>query len=104
MKWSPETATHVLRLTFKTINNWINNGLLKLNLSELPDKGIRQKCQSDVRREVFVYGHSIEMRPESVKVLQTFGYFEVDTIQSGKKRGDVPVSYTHLTLPTICSV
>lgn len=94
LKWSPETAAHVLGLPFKTIYNWINNGLLKLNLSDLPDKGIRRKRQSDGRRQVFVHGRSIETRPESVKARKTFGHFEVDTIQSGKKRGDVLVTIT----------
>ncbi|WP_349546398.1 helix-turn-helix domain-containing protein, partial [Leuconostoc suionicum] len=81
LKWSPETAAHVLGLSFKTINN----GLLKLKLSDLPDKGIRRKRQADGRRQVFIHGRSIETRPESVKARQTFGHFEVDTIPSGKK-------------------
>ena len=79
LKWSPETAAHVLGLPFKTIYNW---------------KGIRQKRQSDGRRQVFVHGRSIETRPESVKARQTFGHFEVDTMQSGKRRGDVLVTIT----------
>ncbi|MBZ1534412.1 IS30 family transposase, partial [Leuconostoc mesenteroides] len=58
------------------------------------DKGIRQKRQSDGRRQVFVHGRSIETRPESVKARQTFGHFEVDTMQSGKRRGDVLVTIT----------
>ena len=81
LKWSPGTDAHVLGLSFKTIYNWINNGLLKLKLSDLPDKGIRRKCQSDGRRQVFVHGRSIETRPESVKTRETFRHFEVDTIQ-----------------------
>ncbi|MCP9303135.1 IS30 family transposase, partial [Leuconostoc mesenteroides] len=59
-----------------------------------PDKGIRQKRQSDGRRQVFVHGRSIETRPESVKARQTFGHFEVNTMQSGKKRGEVLVTIT----------
>ncbi|OQJ74198.1 hypothetical protein BMS83_10030 [Leuconostoc pseudomesenteroides] len=62
---------------------------------DLPDKGIRQKRQSDGRRQVFVHGRSIETRPESVKARQTFGHFEVDTMQSGKRRGDVLVLACH---------
>ncbi|MFL2050462.1 IS30 family transposase [Leuconostoc mesenteroides] len=72
LKWSPETAAHVLGLPFKTIYNWLNDG----------------------RRQVFVHGRSIETRPESVKARQTFGHFEVDTMQSGKRRGDVLVTIT----------
>ncbi|MGZ0001504.1 IS30 family transposase [Leuconostoc mesenteroides] len=94
LKWSPETAAHVLGLPFKTIYNWLNAGRLKLSLADLPDKGSRQKRQSDGRRQVFVHGRSIETRPESVKTRQTFGHFEVDTMQSGKRRGDVLVTIT----------
>lgn len=54
LKWSPETAAHVLGLPFKIIYNWLNNGLLKLKLSDLPDKGIRRKRQSDGRRQSFL--------------------------------------------------
>ena len=63
-------------------------------MANLPDKGIRQKRQSDGRRQVFVHGRSIETRSESVNARQTFGHFEVDTIQSGKQRGDVLVTIT----------
>ena len=65
-------------------------------MAALPDKGIRQKPQSDGRRQVFVHGHSIETRPESVTARQTFGHFEVDTMQSGKKRGEVRVTITEI--------
>ena len=50
-----------------TIYNWLNAGRLKLSLADLPDKGIRQKRQSDGRRQVFGHGRSIETRPKSVK-------------------------------------
>ena len=56
---SPETAAHVLGLPFKTIYNWLNAGRLKLSLADLPDKGIRQKRQSDVRR------HGCKLIPET---------------------------------------
>ncbi|MDG9751076.1 helix-turn-helix domain-containing protein, partial [Leuconostoc mesenteroides] len=83
LRWSPETAAHILGLPFKTIYNWINNGLIKLKMSDLPGKGIRRKRQSDGRRQVFVHGRWIETRPESMKARQTFGHFEVDTMQLG---------------------
>ena len=63
--------------------------MLKVKLSDLPDKGIRRKRQSDGRRRVFAHGRSIEKRPKTVKLRQEFGHFEVDTMQSGKKRGEV---------------
>lgn len=49
LKWSPETAAHVLDIPFKNIYTWINHGLLKVKYSDLPDKGIRQKRQADSR-------------------------------------------------------
>ncbi|WP_394468264.1 IS30 family transposase [Leuconostoc mesenteroides] len=70
LKWSPETAAHVLGLPFKTIYNWLNAGRLKLSLADLPDKGIRQKRQSDGRRQVFVHGRSIESRPVLVTITE----------------------------------
>ena len=94
LKRSPETAAHGLGLPLKTIYNWFNAGRLKLSFADLPDKGIRRKLQSDGRRQVSVHGRSIETRPESVKARQIFGHFQVDNIQSGKKRGDVLVTIT----------
>ena len=94
LKWSPATAAYVLGLPFKTIYNWLNAGQLKLSVVDLPDKGIRQKRQSNGRRQVFVHGRLIESRPKSVVARQEFGHFEVDTMQSGKKRGDVLVTIT----------
>ena len=76
LKWSPETAAHVLDIPFKNIYNWINHGLLKVKCSDLPDKGIRQKRQADGRRQVFIHGRSIESRPASVTTRQEFGHFE----------------------------
>lgn len=94
LKWSPETAAHVLCIAFKNIYNWIHHGLLKIKVSDLPDKGIRHKRQSDGRRRVFAHGLSIEKRPKAVQLRQEFGHFEVDTMPSGKTRGDVLVTVT----------
>lgn len=80
LKWSPKTpeaAAHVLGIAFKTIYNWIHHGLLKIKVSDLPDKGIRGKRQCDRRRRVFVHGRSIEKRPKAVQLRQEFGHFEV---------------------------
>lgn len=90
LQWSPLTAAHVLGIAFKTIYNWIHHGLLKIKASDLPDN----KRQSDGRRRVFAHGRSIEKRPKAVSLRQEFGHFEVDTMQSGKVRGDVLVTIT----------
>ena len=41
-----------------------------------------------------MHGRSIATRPKSVQRRQTFGHFEVDTMQSGKQRGDRLVTIT----------
>ncbi|MEX0380704.1 IS30 family transposase [Leuconostoc sp. MS02] len=93
-KWSPETAAHELGIAFKTIYNWIDDGLLSVGLSDLPDQGTRRKRSHDGRHRVFAHGRSIEQRPKSVALRQRLGHFEVDTMQSGKTRGDVLVTIT----------
>ena len=40
LKWSPKTTARVLGIAFKTIYNWIHHGLLKIKVSDLPDKEV----------------------------------------------------------------
>lgn len=42
-KWSIEQVAHVVRIAYKTIYNWIDQGLLDINVTDLPDHGIRRK-------------------------------------------------------------
>lgn len=85
-KWSPEEVAHVLQISFKSIYNWIDQGKLKIRLSDLPDRGIRRH-RSKEKRGTFVHGRSIEDRPVEVNQRQTFGHFEADTVLSGKRKG-----------------
>ena len=41
-KWSIEQVAHVVRIAQKTIYNWIDQGLLDINVTDLPDHGIRR--------------------------------------------------------------
>ncbi|MCS8623226.1 IS30 family transposase, partial [Lactiplantibacillus plantarum] len=42
-KWSIEQVAHVVRIAYKTIYNWIDQGLLDINVTDLPNHGIRRK-------------------------------------------------------------
>ncbi|WCL65630.1 Mobile element protein [Limosilactobacillus fermentum] len=59
-KWSIEQVAHVVRIAYKTIYNWIDQGLLDINVTDLPDHGIRRK-RSKESRSSFSYGRSIEV-------------------------------------------
>ena len=41
-KWSAEQVAHVVGIAYKSIYNWIDQGLLDLQLKDLPDHGIRR--------------------------------------------------------------
>ena len=66
-------------IAHKSIYNWIDQGLLDLQLKDLPDHGIRRHRARE-KRGTFSYGHSIEERPASVDTCQEFGHFEADTV------------------------
>ncbi|MDO8183336.1 IS30 family transposase, partial [Lactiplantibacillus plantarum] len=42
-KCSIEQVAHVVRIAYKTIYNWIDQGLLYINVTDLPNHGIRLK-------------------------------------------------------------
>lgn len=41
-KWSPEQVAHVVGIAYKTVYNWIDQKWLDVQLSDLPDHGIRR--------------------------------------------------------------
>ena len=65
-KWSIEQVAHVVRIAYKTIYNWIDQGLLDINVTDLPDHGIRRK-RSKESRGSFSYGRSIEVWAQNKK-------------------------------------
>ena len=44
------------------------------------------------------------INPDEIAIWQTFGLSYAQAQQAGQGSGVLAVSYTHLTLPTICSV
>ena len=91
-KWSAEQVAHVVGIAYKSIYNWIDQGLLDLQLKDLPDHGIRRHRAKE-KRGTFSRGRSIEERPASVDTRQEFGHFEADTVLSGKRKGKAVATF-----------
>ena len=91
-KWSAEQVAHVVGIAYKSIYNWIDQGLLDLQLKDLPDHGIRRHRAKE-KRGTFSHGRSIEERPASVDTRQEFGHFEADTVLSGKRKGQAVATF-----------
>jgi IS30 family transposase len=84
--WSFETIAHILNISFKTIYNWFDNGLLNLTPSDLPEKGIRKRKKAETRGTYTRSSKTIEQRPVEANERQTIGHFEIDTVLSGKAK------------------
>lgn len=91
-KWSIEQVAHVVRIAYKTIYNWIDQGLLDINVTDLPDHGIRRKRSKETRGS-FSHGRSIEDRPAEISDHNTSGHFEADTVLSGKRKGQAVATF-----------
>ena len=91
-KWSIEQVAHVVRIAYKTIYNWIDQGLLDINVIDLPDHGIRRKRAKETRGS-FSHGRSIEDRPTEISDRNTSDHFEADTILSGKRKGQAVATF-----------
>ena len=83
---------HVVRIAYKTIYNWIDQGLLDINVTDLPDHGIRRKRAKETRG-TFSHGRSIEDRPAEISDRNTSGHFESDTVLSGKRKGQAVATF-----------
>ena len=64
----------------------------------LTHTGLVIKTTGDVIDPIGYNGESLDFDPD--KFMKDFDYGEVSVLEDGT----IPVSYTHLTLPTICSV
>ena len=91
-KWSPEQVAHVVGIAYKTVYNWIDQGWLDVQLSDLPDHGIRRHRAKE-KRGTCSHGRSIEERPHKVETRQEFGHFEADTVLSGKRKGQAVATF-----------
>lgn len=74
-------------VAFKTIYNWLYAGLIDLDLSVLRRKG--KTRQPKETRERFRIGTSIAKRPKEVRNRKTFGYWELDTVVSSRRKSKV---------------
>ena len=76
-------------ICFKTLYNYINSGLF-LNLSRLALPMPRKQITKEAEKKRLARNHinhtSIEERPKDVYKRDTFGHWELDTVESG--RGD----------------
>ena len=83
--WSPEQIANTVTLgtvSFKTIYNWIYQGLLpKISVVQLRQKGRRKKAE---KRGKFSMGMPISKRPNDVKSRKTFGHWELDSMVSSR--------------------
>ena len=91
-KWSIEQVAHVVRTAYKTIYNWIDQGVLDIGVADLPDHGIRRRRAKETRG-TFSHGRSIEDRPAEVIDRHTSGHFEADTVLSGKRKGQAIATF-----------
>ena len=91
-KWPIEQVAHVVRIAYKTIYNWIDQGLLDINVTDLPDHGIRRKRSKETRGS-FSHGRSIEDCPAEISDHNTSGHFEADTVLSGKRKGQAVATF-----------
>lgn len=91
-KWSIEQVAHVVRIAYKTIYNWVDQGLLDIRMTDLPDHGIRRKRAKETRG-TFSHGRSIEDRPAEISDRNTSGHFEADTVLSGKRKGQAVATF-----------
>lgn len=91
-KWSIEQVVHVVRIAYKTIYNWIDQGVLDIGVADLPDHGIRRRRAIETRG-TFSHGRSIEDRPAEVIDRHTSGHFEADTVLSGKRKGQAIATF-----------
>ncbi|WP_283590747.1 IS30 family transposase, partial [Ligilactobacillus saerimneri] len=91
-KWSIEQVAHVVMIAYKTIYNWVDQGLLEISLTDLPDHGIRRKRAKETRG-TFSHGRSIEDRPAEASDRNIAGHFEADTVLSGKRKGQAVATF-----------
>ncbi|WP_283584119.1 IS30 family transposase [Limosilactobacillus difficilis] len=91
-KWSIEQVAHVVRIAYKTIYNWVDQGFLDIRMTDLPDHGIRRKRTKETRG-TFSHGRSIEDRPAEASDRNIAGHFEADTVLSGKRKGQAVATF-----------
>ena len=95
-KYSPEAALAAVAtsgiefsttISVRTLYRYIDNGIfLKLTNKHLPVKGKKKKKNKKVQvQKRAAAGESIENRPDEVATRETFGHWEMDTVQGIQK-------------------
>ncbi len=82
------------RYRSKNLYNWLDKGWLDIQRESLPDRGVRYRKKHDGRGH---YTHGvkfIDQRPDEANLRQEIGHFEVDTVLSGKTKGEVLATLT----------
>lgn len=77
----------------KTLYNYVDNGLIRIQNIDLPEKLSRNTKAKKVRKNKRILGDSIELRPEKVELREEFGHWEADTVV-GSKHEDEPCTVT----------
>lgn len=77
----------------KTLYNYVDNGLIRIQNMDLPEKLKRNTKKDRVRKNKRILGDSIELRPQSVELREEFGHWEADTVV-GSKYEDEPCTVT----------
>lgn len=93
--WSPDAVWgHAKRtnkfdqiVCTKPLYNYIDKGLIKVKIMDLPMKMRFNTKTKRIRKNKRILGQSIDERPEEIKQRQEFGHWEIDTV-SGKKSND----------------
>ena len=72
----------------KTLYNYIDAGLIHIKNIDLPEKLRRNTKRKKGKENRKKLGKSIEERPESVKLREEFGHWEIDTVFGSKKENE----------------
>lgn len=64
----------------KTLYNYIDQGLLKVKNIDLPLRVRRNTKKERARKNIQIYGMSIESSPEGVNNREEFGHWEIDAV------------------------
>ena len=104
-KWSPDAvvgfaskhelfAPEIIPCT-TTLYQWIDRGIMKTKNMDLLEKLSRKPTTSNHKNRTNkrVLGRSIDERPEIVDTRETFGHWEIDTVEGNKAKTD-PVLLT----------
>jgi len=83
LTWSPEQIAHEFCFCVKSIYNWIYQGLIHFDPTNLPDKSRRKKHKHETRGTFHIEA-TLEDRPDFINDRSEFGHWEADTVLSSR--------------------